>query len=253
MLMKRWIITALLILVATTAAAAPSGAHRPAQQTCGATYTVQEGDTLYSIGQRCRISYVVLMGINVQLSDPDKLWPGMVIRLRAEAPLPTPQVEEPPVPDEPGDRVYTARRGDSLARIALYFNTTVEELLALNPEIPESQIIFAGQEILLPPEALAEEGWVGVSKLSALRGEAVRVNAAGFPPNAPVDVRLRLDEPGESDFILAGEGQTNARGELEMEIRMPFTARQRQVWLVEVVATEVSPAVLARSAGITIR
>ncbi len=85
------------LLLAVTCGAAPA----QAAGICGTTYSVNPGDTLYSIAQKCQVSYVVLMDINYEISDPGKIYPGQVIRMTAEEPLPfyTQPVSGPAQPD----------------------------------------------------------------------------------------------------------------------------------------------------------
>jgi LysM repeat protein len=44
-------------------------------------------------------------------------------------------------------KFYTVKKGDTLSRIAMKFNTTVDELMKLNPQIKDPNLIYAGQRI----------------------------------------------------------------------------------------------------------
>jgi hypothetical protein len=44
-------------------------------------------------------------------------------------------------------KFYTVKKGDTLSRIAMRFNTTVDELMKLNPQIKDPNLIYAGQRI----------------------------------------------------------------------------------------------------------
>ena len=48
---------------------------------CSQTYLVQPGDTLYDISVLGRVPYLALLGINYEISDPGKIYPGQIIRL----------------------------------------------------------------------------------------------------------------------------------------------------------------------------
>ncbi len=50
------------------------------------------------------------------------------------------------------DDTYVIRRGDTLAKIARRFDTSVRVLLDLNPKITNANRIFPGQRIQLPPQ-----------------------------------------------------------------------------------------------------
>lgn len=45
---------------------------------------------------------------------------------------------------------YTVQKGDTLSKIAKQFNTTVDAILALNPEITNPNLIYVGQVIKVP-------------------------------------------------------------------------------------------------------
>lgn len=44
-------------------------------------------------------------------------------------------------------KFYIVKKGDTLSRIAMRFNTTVDELMKLNPQIKDSNLIYVGQRI----------------------------------------------------------------------------------------------------------
>ena len=48
-----------------------------------------------------------------------------------------------------GNNYYTVKKGDTLGAIALKFNTTVNNLMALNPQIKNANLIYAGDVIRL--------------------------------------------------------------------------------------------------------
>ena len=63
-------------------------------------------------------------------------------------PSPTPRPAEP---EGPAEETYTVQPGDSLADIAALYSTTVEELLRLN-DLPEPNLLYAGQSIVVPQQ-----------------------------------------------------------------------------------------------------
>ena len=63
-------------------------------------------------------------------------------------PSPTPDVSAAPTPTP---RTYTVKRGDSLSRIARKFDVTVEEVLAVNPQIEDPDQIRPGDVLTIPP------------------------------------------------------------------------------------------------------
>lgn len=228
----------------------------PAQaQSCfDDTYTVQLGDTLYSISKKCFVPYAALLGINVEISNPDKIYPGQVIRLVAGAPLkPNPVLGTAQAGGLQADGDYIARPGDSLARIAYIYNTTIAALLYMNPEIRPGGVISIGQRIHLPDGASTPKGWVGISSLFTRRYEELVVRVVDFPAYANLDLNLgELDTDGSMITYAVYEGVTDARGEAHISVKMPYFAWSGEEWIVEVVTTELSPSLRRLSPVITI-
>ena len=98
----------------------------PPAASCGPSVTVQRGDTLSAIAQRCGTTIAALAAEN-GLSSPYTLRAGQTLRM-------------------PGPSTYTVRRGDNLYRIALNHGMTTRELASLNG-IRESATIHPGQEL----------------------------------------------------------------------------------------------------------
>ena len=103
-----------------------------AQEPC---YTIQKGDTLYSISKKYNVKIDSLKSYN-DLSDPSKLYPGMTIVI-------------------PGG--YTVKKGDTLYSIAREYNTTVDELTDLN-SFEEDYVLKIGQFLHIPVEAVELSG-----------------------------------------------------------------------------------------------
>lgn len=224
-------------------------------QTCGTTYTVQAGDTLYSIGAKCGISYVVLVNINFELNDPNNIHPGTVIRLVAETPLS--QYTRPfsgpaqVAGYQPGG-TYIVRKGDSLARIAYLYSTSVAELVRLNPPLTRQGVLFAGQVLQMPPDARHIKGWVGLSTLSAGVGDRVDVLVLDFPAYANIEFRVGMHgEDDDFDYQVV-DGKTDSYGTARATITIPYYAWQGEEWEVRVVNLDASPETRVLSPIITI-
>lgn len=133
----RTILLGLSVAAAVSACAAPLRAPAPiergasarttsGQASCGRSVTVQSGDTLYAIAQRCGVSLADLASEN-GLREPYTLQRGQTVRL-------------------PGPSVYTVRRGDNLYRIALTHGMSTQELAQLNG-LRQPYTIYPGQEL----------------------------------------------------------------------------------------------------------
>lgn len=100
-------------------------------------YTVKGGDTLFNISQQYNIRWDLIAQIN-NLSEPYVLHAGQKLQI--------PQATTSQVPG----KIYTVKSGDNLASIAAEYNITVNDIIAVNPNLQQSDLITAGQVIKLP-------------------------------------------------------------------------------------------------------
>ncbi len=111
-------------------------------------YTVQPGDTLFSIAEQFGIDLDLLM-----------LWNGLsnqsVLYVGRELTIPLPGMEPPtptPLPPnlKPGDIIlYFVRQGDTLQKIADQFYSDVDEIRAVN-DMDENTPLYVGDLIKVP-------------------------------------------------------------------------------------------------------
>ncbi|MDO5493614.1 MAG: LysM peptidoglycan-binding domain-containing protein, partial [Nesterenkonia sp.] len=66
-----------------------------------------------------------------------------------QAPAPQQQATSEPSAEASGE-VYVIQAGDTLKEIADAHGVTLEQLLAVNPQIEDANLIFAGEELQLP-------------------------------------------------------------------------------------------------------
>ena len=111
----------------------------------GFIYTVKQGDTLFLIARRFGIRLEDLIAANPQISDPNQIMPGQRIC------VPVPQT-----PECPNGTIYTVEKGDSLYTIAQRQGTTVQAILAVNPQITDPNLIIQGQKICIPAATTPE-------------------------------------------------------------------------------------------------
>lgn len=106
-------------------------APAPAPQN-GGSYTVKSGDTLSGIAQKFGTSWQTLQAIN-GLPDPNKIYPGQVLKVPGGA-APTP----------PSVQTYTVKSGDNLSGIAASHGTSWQHLAEING-LPNPNLIYPGQ------------------------------------------------------------------------------------------------------------
>jgi LysM repeat protein len=110
-------------------------------------YTVEEGDSCYSIALKFEVDVLLLMTLN-------NLDPTCPIQTGNELTIPGPDMELPtatPLPENlpRGFKIeYQILPGDSLAGIAIKFNSTRESIMEEN-EIENENEIYAGQIIIV--------------------------------------------------------------------------------------------------------
>jgi LysM repeat protein len=116
-------------------------------------YTVKEGDTFFSIAEAFELDFMLLIEFNRERLGLDPANP--IIRVGDELLIPAPGTElatPTPLPDglPRGYKIeYTVQAGDSLAAIAIRFNSTVEDILEQNEDLEDANAIFAGQILII--------------------------------------------------------------------------------------------------------
>ncbi|OGE74079.1 MAG: hypothetical protein A3I07_01360 [Candidatus Doudnabacteria bacterium RIFCSPLOWO2_02_FULL_42_9] len=100
-------------------------------------YVVKNGDTLFNISQKYNVRWDSIAQIN-SLSEPYLLHAGMSLKI--------PQATTSAIPN----KVYTIKNGDTLVSIAKQFNITVDDIIAVNPNLQQSDLITVGQILKLP-------------------------------------------------------------------------------------------------------
>jgi LysM repeat protein len=112
-------------------------------------YTVNEGDTLFSIAEAFGVDINRLLQVN-ELTTDDPIFVGQQILVpdpNEELPTATPLPEGLP----PGFEIeYVIQTGDTLTGIALQFNSTEEAILEANEALEDPNSIFVGQLIIVP-------------------------------------------------------------------------------------------------------
>ena len=102
-------------------------------------YTIQMGDTFYSIAARFHVTVEELIATNPGV-NPDNLMPGQRICIPEMA---------PPVTCPEGTFAHTIKAGDTLYSLAQLYHTTVENILAVNPGIDPNNLKI-GQKVCIP-------------------------------------------------------------------------------------------------------
>jgi LysM repeat protein len=108
------------------------------------TYVVGWGDTLRKIGTRLGYSVTDMIAANPQLWNPNLIYPGQVIYLPSSSSY---YYSSYTYNSWGSASTYTVQWGDTLRIIAARYGTSVDRLMALNPQIGNAHWIYAGQVI----------------------------------------------------------------------------------------------------------
>lgn len=132
---------------------------------CADVYTVQAGDTLYSVAQRYRVDVELLMRAN-RVRNPYNLRIGTKLCIPGPAegeqvPRPLPDVgpddeaenrpqQGSPVPLPAGCKaIHTVKMGDTLYMIAKMHHITLDALMRANPDIDPYNLRI-GTQLCIP-------------------------------------------------------------------------------------------------------
>jgi LysM repeat protein len=171
------------MLLTSLAFTSPAFAAPDLQGQCGTSVTVQSGDTLRKIADRCGTTVSALRRANPEIGNGNLIYPGQVLLLPGTI-----------LGSDGGYLIYIVARGDTLKSLAIRFGSSVEAILASNPDIKSANLIYEGQRLTIytpgpgnPPPPPPPPG----GTYYAVRGDTLRKIAAKF--GTTVDVLLRLN------------------------------------------------------------
>ena len=117
-------------------------------------YTIQHGDTLYSISIQFGTSVQAIINAN-SITNPNLIYAGQTLIIPdSDAPGSPTQPPPPPPPNEPpppasGGSVYVVQLGDTLSGIAASHGVSVSALVQAN-NLTNPNLIYAGQSLVIP-------------------------------------------------------------------------------------------------------
>ncbi len=196
---RSWVLLVLMVVVLALGILPPSPAvAAPASD--GTVYVVRAGDTLGSIAARFGVSVSAIARAN-NIANPNRIYVGqrlVIPGVGGAPPAPAPA----PAPVTGG--VYIVQPGDTLARIAARFGTTVGALVALN-NLSNPDRIWVGQRLRIsgsaaaPAPAPSGAKWIDVDlskqRLTAYVGSTAvftTLISGGLPRTPTVVGRFRI-------------------------------------------------------------
>ena len=144
----------------------------------GGQYTVQAGDTLYSIARRSGMSLNTLLSIN-GLSQSSVIRPGQTLSVSGNASQATAtQVSYQSAGSTSGNGTYTVKAGDTLYRIAYNHGISLTTLLSING-LSETSTIRPGQQLVVSGSAKATTSTTKATTVSYSTGASTHTVQAG--------------------------------------------------------------------------
>lgn len=156
------LIAGLAITLALLVALINSAAVKAEDNDSNYYYQAKSGDTLTSIAKSFGMTIEKLLLANPQITDPNILLRGQVIKIPAgrseNALLPNPpkgrlihwQLERTGRRIERSEHYYLARSGDTLTGIARKYGVSLEKLLLVNPQIEDENKLYRGELVKIP-------------------------------------------------------------------------------------------------------
>ncbi|QIZ67408.1 LysM peptidoglycan-binding domain-containing protein [Geobacillus subterraneus] len=140
------------------------------EQAVSNTYTVQPGDTLSGIARKFGTTVDALLKLNPSIADPNFIRAGQALQVTGGQASTNTYTVQPAAAAVNGQ--YIVQKGDTLSGIANKFQTTVDRLLALNPQITNPNVIRIGQAIKVAGGATAVRAEQSVSAVKPVAAES---------------------------------------------------------------------------------
>lgn len=122
---------------------------------CAFYHTVQYGQSLAAIANYYGVNAWTLAQINA-IYNPNHIYAGQLLCIPGGYAPPPPKPHKPPPPkpqpQPPGQCTYVVRPGDTLAKIAYWYGTTVNTLVYLNNLYNVNQL-YVGQVLYVPGQS----------------------------------------------------------------------------------------------------
>ncbi len=157
-----------------------------------ATYVVARGDTLRSLAIRFGTSMGTLASWN-GIYNYNLIYEGQRLSVPTGSGVPAPNPQPNPQPAPGG--TYVVQWGDTMRKIAARLNVSLNDLIAVNPQISNPNYIYFGQVINIPASA---------SLYTVQRGDTLRLIAARY--STSVDSLLALNpQIWNANWIYSGQ------------------------------------------------
>lgn len=135
------------------------------------TCVVARGDTLKKLAARFGTTMYAIAALN-GLINYDLIYAGQVLTIPGSGSWTPPATPLPPAPPYSGS-TYVVQRGDTLRILAIRWNVSIFDILAVNSQIKNVNVIYAGQVINIPGTG----GSASAKYYTVQRGDTLRIIA----------------------------------------------------------------------------
>jgi LysM repeat protein len=193
------------VLLASFASTTSTLAAPASEGPCGTSVTVVSGDTLRKIADRCNTTIYALRRANPEIGLGNLIYPGQVLLLPGTI-----------LGSDGGYLIYIVARGDTLKSLAIRFGSTVESIVASNPDITNPNVIYEGQRLTIysgpsTPPPTPPPASPGGQTYYVVKDDTLRKIAAKF--NTTVDAILKVNpQIVNPNFIYVGQAITIPAG-----------------------------------------
>jgi len=181
---------------------------------CGMSVTVVSGDTLRKIADRCGTTVSAIQRANPEIGTGNLIYPGQVLLLPGTI-----------LGTDGGYLIYIVARGDTVKGLAARFGSTLDLIVAHNPDIKNVNLIYEGQRLTIyvsspetpppPPPAGGQTYYVQkgdtlrkiASKFSTTVDELLKVNTQITNPNL-IYVGQAITIPAGASTYIVQKGDT---------------------------------------------
>jgi LysM repeat protein len=231
--MKKFAIVLIAALLIAGQMLTPAAAAALESGSCGDSYTVQHLDNLSKISSLCGVSLVDILYLNPQITNPNIIFTGQVLRLSGS------------IPTRNYSSTYTVESGDTLASIAGKYGITVWSIIKANSGLSYSTYLYTGMKLKIPANStISSYAKVSLSDTSGEAGDDITVYVSGFPVGAYID--YRIGEENE-DYVKVYDGFIDKDGEASLTFELPDEADRGEYWIVFVTTTSHKDGVEAYS------
>ena len=123
---------------------------------------------------------------------------------------------------------YTIQPNDTLSHIDISFDTTIDTLMTLNPQIERPSYIVVGQNVYIP-NTDNDNPHVKILPTNGEPGKTVTIKAGSLLPNTTYIIGVGQ---ANSEYEIFEEVYSDQAGKLVKEITIPNHAEEDELWVV---------------------